>query len=82
LDLGRRERVVGRWEGLTADLLSQYELARIEEVNSTPVITVLDAPDAPSRPSRPKRLRFLIAGFAVGLVAAGLWALWAPSAGG
>jgi uncharacterized protein involved in exopolysaccharide biosynthesis len=41
-------------------LRREFETARIQEINDTPVITVIDAPTPPMIPSGPHRVRFAI----------------------
>jgi tyrosine-protein kinase Etk/Wzc len=55
----------------------EYETARIEEVNDTPVITVIDPAVEPRRPSKPKPLLISIVGFILGGIAAAAWAFTA-----
>jgi len=78
----RLERQVDQWQDIATALRRQYENARLEEVNSTPVITVIEPPATPVRPSWPKR-RLIVIGatlFAglVGLAAAVGRTLMAP----
>ena len=48
-------------------LLTQYELAKIEELKETPVINVLDNAEAPIRKDSPKRKLLVILGLISGL---------------
>jgi uncharacterized protein involved in exopolysaccharide biosynthesis len=51
-------------------LRREYETARIEEVNNTPVLTMIDEPEVPGRRIRPKRtLTVLVVALIVGLLA-------------
>lgn len=71
---GRRRRQVEIRQEVYLTLRREYETARIEEVNDTPVITVLDAAVPPSERSRPNR-RFLVFGaIALGSIASVLLA--------
>ena len=78
----RLERQVNQWQDIATALRRQYENARLEEVNSTPVITVIEPPATPVRPSWPKRrLIVILATFfaaLVGLAAAVARTLMAP----
>jgi uncharacterized protein involved in exopolysaccharide biosynthesis len=56
-------------------LQREYELARIEEVNETPVLTVVDSAVAPVKRSRPQRNRIFLGVFLVGVLVGGLVAL-------
>jgi uncharacterized protein involved in exopolysaccharide biosynthesis len=58
-------------------LKREYETARIEEVNDTPVLTVIDPAVAPPRRSKPRRTVLALVGFSVGLMVAVLWAFGA-----
>lgn len=68
----RLQRAVTMAQELYTSMAREYELARIAEVNDTPVITVLDSAQAPVRRSWPRR-RILV------LAAGGLAALVAVS---
>jgi uncharacterized protein involved in exopolysaccharide biosynthesis len=58
---------------LYTSIAREYELARLAEVNDTPVITVLDAATVPMRRSAPRRtLLVLIAGMLAGVLALGI----------
>ena len=52
---GRLRRQVEVRQELYLTLRREYETARIEEVNDTPVITVIDSALVPQRKSRPNR---------------------------
>jgi uncharacterized protein involved in exopolysaccharide biosynthesis len=56
----RLQRRVEHWQEMSTELRRQYESARIEEVNSTPVVTIIEPPAVPTRPSWPKR-RMIVA---------------------
>ena len=63
----RLERQVHLKEAVATTLRQEYEQARIQEVNDTPLITVVDSAVAPTERSRPNRrvivmLAFLLAG--------------------
>jgi uncharacterized protein involved in exopolysaccharide biosynthesis len=54
-------------------LRREYETARIEEVNNTPVLTIIDHPTVPGRRSRPQRtVTVLLVSFVVMLLASAL----------
>jgi len=61
-------------------LKREYETARIEEVNDTPVITVIDPAVPPPRRSAPKRLLIGLLGFVLGGMAGVFWAFGAAYA--
>ena len=48
-------RQVAVQQELYLNLRREYETARIEEVNNTPVLTIIDHPAVPGRRSRPRR---------------------------
>lgn len=77
----RLQREVTLREELQLTLSRELETSRIEEVNDTPVITVIDQPDVPQRKSRPKRrviaVMAIILGAVAGSAAALLQAVWA-----
>lgn len=50
-------------------LRRQYGEARIDEVNDTPVLTVVDSARAPQRPSRPHKALIMLLAFLVGGIA-------------
>jgi uncharacterized protein involved in exopolysaccharide biosynthesis len=56
---GRLRRQVDVRQEVYLTLKREYEMARIQEVNDTPVITVIDTATPPTKKSRPKRL-FLV----------------------
>jgi len=47
-------------------LSRELETARLEEVNSTPLITQIDTAIAPVRPARPSHIVWMIVAFLVG----------------
>jgi uncharacterized protein involved in exopolysaccharide biosynthesis len=56
-------------------LQREYELARIEEVNDTPVLTVVDSAVAPVHRSRPQRKKIVAAALIVSILLGGFAAL-------
>jgi uncharacterized protein involved in exopolysaccharide biosynthesis len=67
---GRLRRQVEIRQEVYLTLKREYETARIEEVNDTPVITVVDPAVPPQEKSKPKRtLLVLLAGVLGGMVA-------------
>jgi uncharacterized protein involved in exopolysaccharide biosynthesis len=64
----RLERQVTIQQEVYQTLRREYEIARIEEVNDTPVLTVVDPPVAPAIPSSPKRLRMAFVAGVLGLL--------------
>lgn len=69
----RRQVNVGQEVYLT--LKREYETARIEEVNDTPVITVIDAAVAPQERSQPNRTLWLAVALLVGAMVSTFWAV-------
>ena len=64
----RLDRQVQIRQDVYQTLRREYEVARIDEVNNTPVLTVVDPPVSPADPSSPRRLRMA----AVAMVLGGL----------
>jgi len=74
---GRLRRQVDVRQEVYLTLRREYETARIDEANDTPVITVIDPPIPPARKSKPKRVLWVIAGAVLGGVASVAWAITA-----
>lgn len=72
---GRLRRQVDIRQEVYLTLTREYETARIEEVNDTPVITVLDGAVPPSHRSRPKRAFLVFVAGVLGGIAGVLLAL-------
>lgn len=70
----RLRRRVTAAEEMHATLQRNYETARIDEVNDTPVLTVIEPAIAPQRKARPQRLLLAVLTFA------GLWLVGAATA--
>jgi capsule polysaccharide export protein KpsE/RkpR len=66
----RLDRQVQLRQDVYQTLRREYEIARIDEVNNTPVLTVVDSPVPPADPSSPHRVRLSLAAFVVGLLLA------------
>jgi tyrosine-protein kinase Etk/Wzc len=62
---GQLRRQVDLRQELYRTLRREYETARIQEVNDTPVITVIDAAVVPQRKSGPTRRLWVLAAFVV-----------------
>lgn len=72
---GRLRRVVDVRQEVYRTLMREYELARIEEVNEQPIITVIDTAVAPLERSNPQRRRtILLVAVLAGMVSV-TWAL-------
>src|SRR5207247_9361784 len=71
----RRQVDIGREVYLT--LRREYEAARIEEVNDTPVITVIDAAVPPRKRSHPRRAAWVVSALVFGMVVSLGWAVGA-----
>jgi uncharacterized protein involved in exopolysaccharide biosynthesis len=74
---GRLRRQVEIQQDVYLTLRREYEAARIEEVNDTPLITVIDTASAPAEPSSPKRGVLVLVALLLGTVGGGAWALTA-----
>lgn len=62
----RLERQVTLRQEVYGTLRREYEIARIEEVNDTPVLTVVDPAVPPAYPSSPKRIRMALVAAVLG----------------
>ena len=76
---GRLRRHVEIRQEVYLTLTREYDVARIEEVNDNPVITVIDPAVTPVERSKPRRMLFLIEGFLLGGLAGLLAALSAET---
>jgi len=65
---GRLRRQLDLRQEVHLTLAREYETARIEEVNDTPVLTVLDPAVPPQRRSHPRRTALAIVATAFGLI--------------
>jgi uncharacterized protein involved in exopolysaccharide biosynthesis len=82
---GRLRRQLTINQELYLTLKREYETARIEEVNDTPVITIIDSAVVPQERSQPRPLLWMIVAFLVGSMLSISWALaatYADRAGG
>ena len=64
----RLDRQVQIRQDVYQTLRREYEVARIDEVNNTPVLTVVDAPTPPAKPSSPRRVRMTLVALVLGLL--------------
>jgi uncharacterized protein involved in exopolysaccharide biosynthesis len=64
----RLERQVTLRQEVYQTLRREYEIARIEEVNDTPVLTVVDPPVPPAYPSSPRRVRMAAVAAVLGIL--------------
>lgn len=64
----RLERQVTLRQEVYQTLQREFEIARIEEVNDTPVLTVVDPPVVPAYPSGPRRVRMAAVAGVLGLL--------------
>jgi uncharacterized protein involved in exopolysaccharide biosynthesis len=71
---GRLRRQVEIRQELYLTLKREYETARIQEVNDTPVITVIDAAASPSKKSKPKRALLVVIALVLGAMLGASWA--------
>ena len=74
---GRLRRQVEIRQEVYLTLKREYETARIEEVNDTPVITVIDPAVPPQQRSRPRRTVMVLLGFLLGAILGGFGAFGA-----
>lgn len=66
---GRLRRRVEIQQEVFLTLNREFETARIEEVNDTPVLTVVDSAAVPQERARPRRVRLVIVWGILGLIA-------------
>jgi len=76
---GRLRRQVEMGQELYLSLRREYETARIEEVNDTPVLTVLDKAVPPRRQSWPRLNVSIAFGLSFGILLAVAWSLFADN---
>jgi len=70
-------RQVAVQQELYLSLRREYETARIEEVNNTPVLTIIDHPAVPGRRVRPQRtITVLLVTIVVAILASALAIMW------
>jgi uncharacterized protein involved in exopolysaccharide biosynthesis len=74
---GRLRRQVSVNQEVYLTLKRDYETARIDEVNDTPVITVIDAAVAPQQRSQPRPFLWIVVALLVGGLVSVSWALGA-----
>jgi len=74
---GRLRRQVDIRQDVYLTLSREFETARIQEVNDTPVITVIDIAVPPRRKSAPQPIVFSLVGFLLGALVAATWAFGA-----
>jgi tyrosine-protein kinase Etk/Wzc len=73
-DEGRLRRQVDVRQEVYLTLRREYETARIEEVNDTPVITVIDRAAPPQERSRPRRMLLVVVALVLGGIVGVFWA--------
>jgi len=78
---GRLRRQVEIRQELYLTLNREYETARMEEVNDTPVITVIDTATAPVKKSKPKRALLVGIALVLGGMVGAFWAAGAEYLG-
>lgn len=71
----RLRRDIERVSGIYAQLGTQLEQARVQEIRDTPAVGIIDPPIEPTRKSAPRLSGFAAAGLVLGLVASLLFAL-------
>lgn len=75
---GRLRRQVDIRQEVYLTLKREFETARIEEVNDTPVITVIDAAIAPHLRTKPRRTLMVMLAFLLGVIASVFTAMATP----
>lgn len=69
------QRQVDMQQQVYTSLVQSLQQARIEEVRSTPVITVVEPPRVPARSDRASLVLVALLGVVIGLIAGVIWAL-------
>lgn len=72
---GRLRRQLDVQQEVYLTLRREYETARIDEVNNTPVMTLIDAPVPPSEKAKPKRLLLTFMMWFLGGIGSVSWVL-------
>ena len=70
----RLQRLVSNYQTLYTGIRRDYDTARLDEVNDTPVLTLVDPPRTPLRKSSPSRFLATLGGGVLGAVMALFWA--------
>lgn len=70
----RLQRTLSSYQQLNTGLRRDYDTARLDEVNDTPVLSMVDPPRVPTRKSSPNRTFAVLAGVAVGMMVVLMWA--------
>jgi len=76
IDERRMRRQIETASGLYLAMRREFETARLDEINNTPVITIVDRAVAPRRPEWPKPVLIAVT---AAILAAALGALWAAA---
>jgi uncharacterized protein involved in exopolysaccharide biosynthesis len=63
----RIQRQIQTYQDLYSNFRREYETARVDEINDTPVITIIDSAAVPPKPSAPRRLLTVTAGAMFGI---------------
>ncbi len=71
---GRLRRQVEIRQEVYLTLQREYEAARMQEVNDTPVITVIDPAKPPTKRSKPQRTLLVITALVLGAMVGAVWA--------
>lgn len=77
---GQLRRQVDINQEIYLTLRREYETARIDEANDTPVITIIDPAVPPTRRSKPKRMVWIVLASVLGLTLSTVWAVAADHA--
>ncbi len=70
VDFERRQRAINTFQSLVSDYRREFETARVDEVNDTPLISIVDAASVPLRRSAPNRAAAAVGGMMLGALAA------------
>jgi uncharacterized protein involved in exopolysaccharide biosynthesis len=76
IELQRLESELTLASELYRGITTQYEAARVDEREDTPVFTVLEPSVVPNRPSSPRKLRLVALALLLGVMIPGSWVLF------
>lgn len=70
----RLQRKLSSYEQLNSGLRRDFDTARLDEVNDTPVLSVVDPPRVPMTKASPNRTLAVLGGLAIGVMLVMMWA--------
>ena len=70
----RLQRAMSSYQQLNTGIRRDYDTARLDEVNDTPVLSVVDPPRVPMMKASPNRTLAVLGGMAIGVMLVLMWA--------